>query len=651
MSSSKATLTKKACDGCKVRKVRCGGGNPCRPCLNARIQCSYNRVQQTRGPQKLRAATRHLIERTQQNEHHHHATSSEHTERKATERLPTNAIASLLYIYHVRMYPVWPIVHVDNLIAALQRDTDGHDNETRALATAVAAATMAQLRLDKACVSDRSITADALAGECLEARRSFDYRSKANLNTIRTAFFLHVYYENQQPGGSQSILYLREAITLAQMMYLHREASYAGLPPEEQQDRRRVLWLLFVTERGVCILHKLPVVLKTDTAMPEIDANDEPQVLPAFLKLLALFKIFEQTRMFDIVEDSHLGLNPPLESPGTSDPTFHDILQDRFRDGPGALGRVSDVQRADLCVTRHWMRILTWKALSHQSMRGSHAPPLHLSPSFPLTVARDLVNAVSRLPRTALLAHGLGMQLKLHEIANSLADAVTNMATLPEAPTWDQESRPSSILARLHSILSAFKDGGNNTLVELLYQKMAHAHSVSSSTIYPPLGGVRSTDKRRRETESASRDSASSSGVWEIGPSGMSSWADEEVILPNPADSQDSTSESINSSEQPLDPVESIVQPSFSDQPLGYPWSYVQSGYDPLAYSSLQQFGTSTGLLTAPEISNSLELGSVDTVLNHLIFNSPSEQLSLATYLTTATPSEDNQFARIGTLT
>jgi hypothetical protein len=147
------------------------------------------------------------------------------------------------------MYPVWPVVHVDNLIANLQRDSEGTDYETRALATAVAAATMAQLRLGRNCVSDRSITADIFASECLRARQSPEYRSIVNLNTIRTAFFLHVYYENQQPGGSESILYLREAISLAQMMFLHREASYAGLDHEEAQIRRRVLWLLFVTER------------------------------------------------------------------------------------------------------------------------------------------------------------------------------------------------------------------------------------------------------------------------------------------------------------------------------------------------------------------------------------------------------------------
>ncbi|KAL4933007.1 Zn(II)2Cys6 transcription factor [Aspergillus undulatus] len=517
MSSSRGSLTKKACDGCKIRKVRCGGGNPCKPCLNARVQCTYNRTQHTRGPQKLRAATRQLIEQSQQNPAQN-ARLSGQCHWTSDSRLPKNAIASLLYIYHVRMYPVWPIVDVDTLIADLQRDVDGQDHETRALATGLAAATMAQLRLGESCVSDRPITADILAVECQEARRSFDYRSKVNLNSVRTAFFLHVYFENQQPGGSESVLYLREAITLAQMMYLHREASYARLPAEEQQLRRRVLWLLFVTERGVCIPHKLPVVLKTDTSMPKIDADDESQVLPAFLKLLALFRLFEQSRMFDIVEDYHLGLESPMSSANAADATFDEILQDKFRDGPGALDHVSDVQRADICVTRHWMRILTWKALSHQNVGRSRAQ-WPLSPVFPLIVARDLVNVVFQLPRAALQAHGLGMQLKLHEIANSLADTVTNTAMLPQKTIWDKENRPSNILARLHSILSAFTDGGDNGLVDMLFQKMAKAYYTHSSTILPSINSTYPSHSRESQTNTA-RIQEVQSDNWQIGSVG-----------------------------------------------------------------------------------------------------------------------------------
>ncbi|BCS27026.1 Zn(II)2Cys6 transcription factor [Aspergillus puulaauensis] len=580
---SRASLTKQACDGCKVRKVRCGGGNPCRPCLSARIQCSYKRTQQTRGPQKLRTATRRLIEQSQRNDRGR-AESTEHSEGASeSARLPANTLVSLLYIYHVRMYPVWPVVDVESLIAALQRDPKGQDYETRALATGLAAATVAQLRLGENSISDPSLTANALAAECLETRRAFDYRSRVNLNNIRTAFFLHVYYENQQPGGSESILYLREAITMAQLMYLHREASYISLSIEEQRIRRRVLWLLFVTERGVCILHKLPVVLKTDTAMPEIDTNDEPQVLPAFLKLLALFRLFEQTRMFDIVEDYHLGMQPPIGSAKTPDTTFDEILQDRFRDGAGALDRASDVQRADLCVTRHWMRILAWKALSNSAAGASHVAELHLSPVFPLLVARDLVSVVCRLPRTALQAHGLGMQMKLHEIANSLVDAITTMPILTQTSKWGQETRPSSLLSHLHSFLSTFTDGGNNALVDMLYRKMAHAHSVVSSTIPPLLTCIHPVKNRSlvQDTEPTAWDGGSSTK--DSTDTNAANWLEGEGAPGSPSHATNRVS--LGTPDGATDAATASVSLDFDSQQFGDPWSYVQSSYDPLIYT------------------------------------------------------------------
>ncbi|KAL3473829.1 hypothetical protein BJX99DRAFT_248649 [Aspergillus californicus] len=636
----RVTPTKKACDGCKIRKVRCGGGNPCRPCVNARIQCSYNRVQQSRGPQKLRPTTRYLIERTQRNESPEIDTSSRSasTQERCSSPLnprtgiPISAIVSLLYIYHVRMYPVWPIVHVDGLIATIQCDQQRKNNEMRALATAVAAATMAQLRLGE---EEGYVAADTFVTECLEARRSFDYRSVVNLDTVRTAFFLHVFYENRRPGGSESLLYLREAITLAQMMYLHREASYAGLTMEEQQIRRRVLWLLFVTERGVCTLHKLPVVLKTDTVMPEIDADDQPRVLPAFVKLLALFKLFEQSRMFDIVEDYHLGLKPPITGANTADATFYDILQDKFRDGPSALDHISDVQRADLCVTRQWMRILTWKALSDHMMRGSHVSRGSLSPAFPLTVARDLVNVVSRLPQAALQAHGLGIQLKLHEIANSLADAVINMALLPEGRTWDVESRPSSILARLHSILAAFRDEGNNALVKILYQKMAHAHSLSSAAISPSLGAVTFDDTNDsplaagQGIEATNFPGATMQGLPQTG-------SDQHVAHGKPM-------------YEPAD----FIHSTLLDCTLEYSLGYRQPTHEPSIHDSLPYLDVSTEALTFPHTSDPFVpfgIDPVDAVLQNFIFGSPQNPLSLETYPQVSDASPDYHSARVNLL-
>ena len=148
------------------------------------------------------------------------------------------------------MYPVWPIIKVERLVAALQKPDP--DVEVFALAYAVAAATIAQI---KPAPSSRpgSVTAEVMELRCQQARKGCDERAAPNITTLRIAFFLHVYYENQMPGGLQSILYLREAITMSQMIGLHRESYYVNVAAEEQQIRRRTFWLLFVTERYVSL--------------------------------------------------------------------------------------------------------------------------------------------------------------------------------------------------------------------------------------------------------------------------------------------------------------------------------------------------------------------------------------------------------------
>lgn len=73
-----------------------------------------------------------------------------------------------------------------------------------------------------------------------------------------------------------------------------------------------------------------------------------------------------------------------------------------------------------------------------------------------------------------------------------------NLTLLPSAPSvWDGETRPSSILARLHSILSTFRGGGNKELAEILYKKMAEAQSRSGPTLCPPIKTAQRPPKRK----------------------------------------------------------------------------------------------------------------------------------------------------------
>lgn len=304
------------------------------------------------------------------------------------------------------MFPVWPIVNADKLIADLQQgDQDSHDYlEAYALATSIVAATVAQLRLDQKEGEYTSIPrASDMVYECEKACNIIRYRSRLNLNTIRISFFLHIYHENQQPGCAESLLYLRESISVAQLMSLHQERSYTDRVTEEIDLRRWILWLLFVTERGVCLLHKMPVIIKTNIALPSRSWYDGQPVLPAFIQLINLFWTFEQAGLFAVIGDGdNTDFSSMVRATAILDSQTVETLHRKLHEVAKEQVPISDVQKVDIFVTRHWMKMILWK-LHSPSSSSSNA----ISVAFPLSAASDFLNTVVRLPTSAIEAHGL----------------------------------------------------------------------------------------------------------------------------------------------------------------------------------------------------------------------------------------------------
>ena len=304
------------------------------------------------------------------------------------------------------MFPIWPVVNVEALVAAIHRDAG--DWETYALATAIVAATMAQLKLSSPAGMD-DMTAEIFEAECQYARTRFNYRERLDLTQLRTAFFLHVYHENREHGRGASSLYLREALSIAQVMGLHYERSYAALEPQEQQLRRRVLWLLFITERAVCILHKLPVILTvSNVQFPALNYEDDFHVLPGFLDLVNLFWSLNRSGMFEKL-DRQDGNGSSSQPHPVINKEIYQSLQKQLADDPLATNPKNDVQKADVWVTRQWMRTILWRVATRDGLLAVTGSDRAMSPSFPITVAREFLSITSLLPSWAMEAHGLGM--------------------------------------------------------------------------------------------------------------------------------------------------------------------------------------------------------------------------------------------------
>ncbi|KAK6523058.1 hypothetical protein TWF281_002481 [Arthrobotrys megalospora] len=587
-------MPKRACDGCSIRKIRCDGVQPCRACHKAGLPCTFLKALRKGGPRKPTARTIEAIKRTQEEYTRDldpdglqiHPPSAavpvdDETEPESTEptplgsplrafqnpgagylngvnisnlgpsftyleaeqdgiglgqglssvtKYPTSVLEIYLEIYHHRLYPVWPILKWEPLLAELKARPN--DPEIYALATSLASAVMGQLQLpqwthhypdpDTQITKTLIVSTEHFAAEALRARRLFEWRERPGIYAILTSLFFHVYYENLGKVSASS-LSLREAITFVQIMNLDRESGYHGLSLEDAELRRRLFWLLFVTERGHSIVHDLPFVLNKTIKLPSPDIDKEP-LLASFMNLASLFANFDKS-----VIDAWTSRNTDEA------PTLERLLQlqSNLKQVHPHKTHTNEVQKADVLVTKHWMRTLVWQVSMQQGfLAGSTGKDDEaMTLSFPLKIAEELLSTLSHVSRGAIESHGPGMQSKLFEITNSLADVilcVPNIKALqsgailtPWAPT------PVDYLKSLVDLLH-FRTSSNPQLLRIILSK--------TSSIMSPPDPMR--DRRLLELPSSTRPSPESPPSNESTPTPT---IEEPPMLPIPTSIEDTT--------------------------------------------------------------------------------------------------------------
>ena len=89
-----------------------------------------------------------------------------------------------------------------------------------------------------------------LIAQATELRQELDFKELPSSTSLLTSFFLFAAHGNlNQP--QRAMFYLRQAISIAVMLGLHDEHTYAELTSSEAEQHRRIYWLLFITERYV----------------------------------------------------------------------------------------------------------------------------------------------------------------------------------------------------------------------------------------------------------------------------------------------------------------------------------------------------------------------------------------------------------------
>ncbi|KAM0471588.1 hypothetical protein ACHAPX_009245 [Trichoderma viride] len=381
-------------------------------------------------------------------------------------RIPFAVFDHYLDLYQQALYPVWPVVNIEKLLYRLQ---DSTDVEAYALAAAVSAVTIAQLKLSSDETFGRFEGDDGafMAAEASRARNEMDHLEHPSVSVLLSSFFLHVSSANRGYIRKGAML-LREAVTFAQMLSLDKALHYSGLPKLEAQLHLRVIWLLFVTERGHTTRFDFPRILQLDPELPELEVDENPPILFAFISLSKLFQSFARA----------------MDGDGTSQTQeYFAFMHDRLREVSQGPHSSTDLQKADFLLTQQWMRVVLWKTSMYYINLSSDSTDEGLSICFPDRIARNVARNIELFPRSVIEAHGLGMEMKLFEVAMSLADILLCLPSNFEGKQL-MNVGPKDVLNRLAQFLTHFRGGSDNNIkLQILHDKM---QEISSSVVRQP---------------------------------------------------------------------------------------------------------------------------------------------------------------------
>ncbi|KAL5335397.1 hypothetical protein BJX70DRAFT_410540 [Aspergillus crustosus] len=467
------------CDACSFRRVKCDGKNPCSTCLRREQSCTYLKVRKRRGPKGPRRSTNARVQAMQRNLGIEKSCSMRDCSLPASEesatppdagqlpqlslqRVSISTYYTYIDIFRSQLYTVWPIVSTNQLKAQLN---DVENLEAYALAAALCAATLAQLRLPGHIRAQEPflVTSYDFVRECLRIRSQYDYQNNASLESLRTSLFLHMYYANVDQI-SLATFALRDAITHAHLLNLGSRPLLKALQPEERQIRLRVYWILLVTERTFCMQHDLPITLQTidDLPNPVDDGDSDPALLNGFCNLVRLFTRID---------------GPLLQAPylSTSYQTYSPAriagIQEALQTGATKDPTIDEVQRVDIWITLAWLSSLLWQYSASHFMLSPQSSHTSLAPSYPFVIARNFLSLVCGASLDSVRPHGYGMEIKLFQLANSLVDVLLYVPS--HFTTYDSfDWGPRHAVVALDHLLDLVA-GGKSERLDTLRTRMA----------------------------------------------------------------------------------------------------------------------------------------------------------------------------------
>lgn len=430
-----APPVKKACDACHRRKVRCSGGQPCKNCGQATLQCTYLAIPQKKGPKGSRAKVISEIRDTQQQQKQNFQQpfsktppplrqDSQNDESKPfnfntppmspiahvrnLDLLTAQTVDNCITFFFSHLYPTMPIFsrqHLNNLTLEYQNGPP----EIYCLVLSLCSFIMVQPGMsfegmplpavyDQDPVAARYRLANLLLKEIHHVRKHVDYVENPTVHTVQISFFIFCSYFGLDKTNV-CWYHLREASTLAHMLDMNEEATYNIGDPQDNIYNRRFYWLVLVTERANAIQRHKPLSMLATIELPTVDKNSpEAPVLNGFVYLASLFRL---------IDDEFMALWNKAKSECST--SYLSQLQSQLAKALPSVLECTENQAADVKITKHWLRNMVWQLSIANGYLSSNSPDLAMSFRYPFVIARELIRDISNLSLQSMEVHGVGL--------------------------------------------------------------------------------------------------------------------------------------------------------------------------------------------------------------------------------------------------
>ncbi|KAE8392005.1 fungal-specific transcription factor domain-containing protein [Aspergillus alliaceus] len=403
-------------------------------------------------------------------------------------RLSAPILLAHINVFFKYLFPIMPVVRQDQL----QQDCHQPERlspQRYAFLASLCAATHIQLKLDGATPAPDSAYAQAsidghpmmsgeeLLAEAVRARKECDVVDEIGMESLLTSFFLFAAYGNLD-RQDQAWFYLCQATSMVFTLGLQRESTYAKLNAEEAEEKRRVFWLLFVTERGYSLQQAKPVMLRNSIHKPQVLCSDDPILAYGFINLINVFEKLSPT-LYDWVSAGG----------GTGGDGDASSIQSSLSKQISLEG-VSEIQKVDILITQQWLQAMMWKlSMTHATQPGARDDavlPFHL----PVLVGKAVMGVIGAASQGAVDAHGIGMEQKLYDLGTSVADVSRSLSTKAAHRLAESAADPRQLLWGILSTLSRIRGSQSYLLPALVEQCrgiLSFDCSLSISDFLPPL--------------------------------------------------------------------------------------------------------------------------------------------------------------------